>query len=226
MLLKDRLKLARKTLNLTQLQLAKVINKTDTAIKQIEAGKTASVSYDDAKVWEKQYGISERWLRFEEGNMLYCEELTELDTLALDFELDDKLVILPYYENIKASAGQGCINYECKNKFMKIPRAFIPGITNINNIEIIKVSGDSMESTFFSEDLIIINKDKIEPKNNKIFVVLHESELFVKRVFKLPKDKIVLNSDNTFYPSIEVKENEEFKIIGQVIFAINIKNLQ
>ena len=53
MLLKERLKLARKTLNLTQLQLAKVIGKTDTAIKQIEAGKTASITYDDAKTWEQ-----------------------------------------------------------------------------------------------------------------------------------------------------------------------------
>jgi phage repressor protein C with HTH and peptisase S24 domain len=225
LLLKERLKIVRKALKLTQVQLANVVGLTDTAIKQIEAGKTKTISYDYAKTWEKQFGISERWLRFEEGQMLYCEELSQLDALALDFELDEKLVTLPYFENIKASAGSGCINYECSNKYMKIPKTFIAGITNIKNLEIIKVSGDSMENTFFSEDLIIIDKDKTEPKNNKIFVILYESELFVKRVFTLPKSKILLNSDNTFYPSIEVKENEEFKIIGQVIFAINIKNL-
>jgi repressor LexA len=225
MLLKERLKLARKTLNLTQLQLAKVIGKTDTAIKQIEAGKTASITYDDAKTWEQQFGISERWLRFEEGSLIYNDELSQIDALALDFELDDKLVVLPYYENIKASAGTGCINYECSNKHIKIPKSFIPNLKNLKNLEVIKVSGDSMENTFFNDDLIIIDKDKNEAKTNKIFVVLYENELFVKRIFLIPKDKILLNSDNNFYPAMEVNKDNQFKIIGQVVFAINLKDL-
>lgn len=225
MLLKERFKLARDTLKLTQKKMADVVGLTDTAIKQIEAGRTATVSYDYAKTWEKQFGISEQWLRFEKGPILYNEELSAFDALSLDFDLDDKLITLPYFENIKASAGLGCVNYECSNKYMKIPKEFLSNISNTKNFEIIKVSGDSMENTFFSDDLIIIDKDKVEPQNNKIFVVLHENELFVKRIFMLPKNRILLNSDNTFYPSVEVKQNEEFKIIGQVVISINIKNL-
>ena len=81
-----------------------------------------------------------------------------------------------------------------------------------------------METTFYDNDLIIIDKDKKELVNGKIFIVLYEDELYVKRVFKMPQNKIILKSDNIYYPDIEVI-SDNFKIIGQVIKALNFKNL-
>ena len=40
----------------------------------------------------------------------------------------------------------------------------------------------------------------------------------------MPQNKIILKSDNIYYPDIDVV-SDNFKIIGQVIKALNFKNL-
>jgi phage repressor protein C with HTH and peptisase S24 domain len=81
-----------------------------------------------------------------------------------------------------------------------------------------------MQPTFSNNDLIIIDKDKKHLSNGKIFVVLYENELYVKRVFKMPQNKIILKSDNMYYPDIEVV-TDNFRLIAQVIKVLNFKDL-
>jgi phage repressor protein C with HTH and peptisase S24 domain len=99
---------------------------------------------------------------------------------------------------------------------------FLPD--DYSSLEILSVHGDSMESTFYDNDLIIIDKSKKDFINGKIFIVLYDDELYVKRIFKLPQNRIILKSDNKYYPDIEVI-SDNFKIIGQVVKALNFKNL-
>ena len=58
MLLKDKLKEIRKTLGLNQQNIADVLGCKIGKIKQIETGKTATISFADAKLLEKKYRIA------------------------------------------------------------------------------------------------------------------------------------------------------------------------
>ena len=222
MLLKEKLKFIRKELGLNQQNLADVLGCKIGKIKQIETGKTATISYADAKLLEKKYRINEQWLRFDIGDMFNGPTIEDFEELEQEFCNNQNTISLPFYNDIKASAGTGCVAEDSKKEYIKIPRAFLPN--NHSSLEVLSVHGDSMESTFYDNDLIIIDKDKKELINGKIFIVRYEDELYVKRVFKMPQNKIILKSDNIYYPDIDVV-SDNFKIIGQVIKALNFKNL-
>jgi HlyD family secretion protein len=50
------------------------------------------------------------------------------------------------------------------------------------------------------------------------------SKLYVKRIFRMPKNRVILKCDNLNYPDINIDINE-LDIIAQVVYSINFKNL-
>lgn len=221
MLLKDKFKIFRKELNLSQSDVAETLCCKVGKIKQIESGKTASISYADAKILEKVYRINEQWLRNNAENMLIDVSIDEFNIINEEFT-NSNTILLPYYEDIKASAGTGSILLDSDKSFIRIPKIILPNSYDV--LEVVSVYGDSMEPTFYDKDLIIIDRDRNAIINGKIFILIYEDELYVKRVFKMPNNKIILKSDNIFYPDIEI-ETDNFKIIGQVVTALNFKKL-
>lgn len=221
MLLKEKVKFLRKTLGINQQNLADALGCKIGKIKQIETGKTATISHADAKLLEKKYKINEQWLRFNDSEMFVGPTIDDFDLLEEELNSQNTISI-PFYTDIKASAGTGCIAAESCKEYIKIPKMFLPD--DYSSLEVLSVHGDSMESTFYDNDLIIIDKSKKDFINGKIFIVLYDDELYVKRMFKLPQNRIILKSDNKYYPDIEVI-SDNFKIIGQVVKALNFKNL-
>ncbi len=223
MLLEERFKYFRKELGLSQKDIAQALSCTTGKIKQIERGITKSINYDDAKILENKYNIREQWLRFEKGKMLLTNTLSEkIEKYEDELKLNDELITLPYYEDIKASAGNGYSNIETKKTFIKIPKTLVP--TFHKHLEIIKIDGDSMEKTIYNNDLIFVDKNDTEPKTGKVYIFLYENELFIKRYFKLPNE-IILRSDNSFYPDLKPQKHESLIVIGRVLSRLNIKEL-
>jgi len=223
MLLKDRMKYLRKELGLKQEDISNLLGCKVGKIKQIEAGKTATISYSDSKLIEKKYRVNEQWLRNGIGDFYAELSVDDFVELENEFSSNSATVNLPYYKDIKASAGYGCIiDDNCKKEYIKIPKMLLPNSYSV--LEVVGVHGDSMEPTFYNDDLIVIDKDRKNIINGKIFIVFYENELYIKRVFVLPVGRIILKSDNSFYPDIEVS-TDNFKIIGQVVTALNFKKL-
>lgn len=211
MVLKDKIKLIRKKFKLNQQEFADILGSKIGKIKQIETGATASISFADAKLLERKYKISEQWLRFDIGDMF-------IEPLIKD-SINEDLVALPYIEEIKLIFGVD----DLAKRYIKIPSSLLLN-NNLLSLEVLSFYGDSMQPTFSNNDLIIIDKDKKHLSNGKIFVVLYENELYVKRVFKMPQNKIILKSDNMYYPDIEVV-TDNFRLIAQVIKVLNFKDL-
>ena len=120
MLLKEKIKLIRKEFGLSQQELAIAIGSKVGKIKQIETGATATISYADAKLIESRFRISEQWLRFDIGEMYVELDLNDFDMIKNDFTNNKISIKLPYYSDIKASAGTGCILNENENEFIRI----------------------------------------------------------------------------------------------------------
>lgn len=129
--------------------------------------------------------------------------------------LNDDIVSIPFYEDIRASAGSGAYNEAETAEQLNFPKSFLRqyfGIISFNNLSIIIGSGDSMFPTLPENCYLVIQQGNV--KEGEICVARIEDELYVKRLQKLPKLKLI--SDNKAYDPIEL-EGENFNIIGRVV---------
>lgn len=132
--------------------------------------------------------------------------------------LNEDSIRIPFYENIIASAGQGYINEESQPKYITFSKSYlrdILGIFSVNNLSIITSSGDSMHPTIPTNCNVII--EHTQPKNGDICVTRIDDELYIKRLQKLPKMRLL--SDNTNYEAIDL-ETQNYEIIGKVLCYI------
>lgn len=210
MLLEDKLKLLRKELKITQKGIAEAIGCKVGKIKQIEVGKTASISFADANLLEKKFKVSEQWLRFDKGDMF-------IEKPIIDETSQTKMLTLPFISDINSIRMNNL-----ENSYIKFPACSLR--SSDNSLVSLSFYEDSMNPTFDINDLIIVDKQKKEVISGKIYLVLYDNEIYTRRIFKLPKERTILKADNTYYPEIELLSND-FKVVGQVVKTINFKKL-
>lgn len=132
------------------------------------------------------------------------------------------------YKDVYASAGYGTMNSELVPTKMNFDKEFLReifNITNFNNLDIIRVIGDSMLPHIKDGEFIFIQKDT-QVKNGDTVIANIDGELYVKRYYKIPFEKwIKLESDNPDYPCINLDTEDKlnsFKIIGIVKSKIKL----
>ena len=127
--------------------------------------------------------------------------------------------IIKYFSDINASAGGGSdIEFE-EIKELEIPEQFVfmlGGERELQNIEAINVSGDSMEPTFSYNDIVFINRSKTDLNRGGIFTIRTEAGLFIKRVQRRMDGMLDVISDNSVYP-VQTLNSNEVEVIGRVI---------
>lgn len=134
-------------------------------------------------------------------------------------EATNKFFIVKYFSNINASAGGGS-SEECEEiEEILVPHEFISmlgGERELKNIEAINVTGDSMEPTFSYNDIVFINRGKIDLQRGGIFTIRTEAGLFIKRIQKRIDGKIDVISDNKAYTTLTLSPHE-IEVIGRVV---------
>lgn len=123
---------------------------------------------------------------------------------------------IPVYDEVYASVGEGLLNDEHISRHIGIEKDFLRdyfGLMSFLGLSIITARGDSMSPTIPENcQLLIQRSDQFQ--EGQICVVRLENELYVKRLQKRPKYKLI--SDNKNYDDIEL-ENEDYEIIGVVV---------
>jgi len=124
-----------------------------------------------------------------------------------------------YFPTLRLSAGGGGEHNDDDYEKLEIPAYFtqmLGGESNIENIEAIKVTGDSMEPTLNSGNVIFLDTTKTDPSRDGIYAFSNNNGLFVKRIQKRIDGKLDIISDNKEYPK-QVVDKNEIKIIGKII---------
>lgn len=135
--------------------------------------------------------------------------------------ITDDTVAIPYYTEVKASAGNGYLNNENEEPdFIVLPKSMIKG----KNINALKVDGDSMAPNIKPDSIVFIDLSKKKLKKACVYVVRHEDEVYVKRL-ELIGDHVLLRSDNVSYSTITAKK-EDVTIIGQVVNSMATGNIE
>ena len=134
-------------------------------------------------------------------------------------EATNKFYMVKYFSDINASAGGGS-DIECEAvEELEIPEQFVfmlGGERELQNIEAINVSGDSMEPTFSYNDIVFVNRSKTDINRGGIFTIRTEAGLFIKRVQKRIDGKLDVISDNSIYNTQTLDANQ-VEVIGRVV---------
>lgn len=132
---------------------------------------------------------------------------------------NDDFAKIPVYD-VEASAGYGSFfNNENILYHMAYRKEWLKnrGLTT-SKLGVIIVNGDSMQPTLNDRESILINFAETTPKDGHIYVVRSDDVLWVKRVQRLPNNKILLISDNPFYPAMTLNlEQDNLQVIGKVV---------
>ena len=121
---------------------------------------------------------------------------------------------IPLFSSV--AAGSGSIVDEIPESYIKLPLKY-------KNLRAACIHGDSMEPTLNDGGIVIFDPTKNENlKDGDIGIFFLNGDYFVKRFYRT-KSEVVLQSDNHVYLPIVVKpQQDEFKIWGKFIGAINI----
>lgn len=125
--------------------------------------------------------------------------------------IEGEYIQVPIYDSV--SAGIGITPDPEPNDFLSLPIAMGKDCVGIT------VNGDSMETTINNGSVVLMKKD-VEVTHNDIGVFLYGDEALVKR-YKCIEKRCYLTSDNKDYPDREIREEDDLKICGKVVWILN-----
>lgn len=198
---------------------SKMVGVSQPAISDIINGKTRSPKH--IVEIAAALGVDVNWLKTGEGNPPDFANLVVNPTAC---DADEKSGIRLDVLDVFASAGNGAFVGDLAEltHAVEFDSAYFMQIfqrANSQGLAIINVTGDSMEPTICSGDLLFVDANKPIYQGDGIYVFSYGEMLYVKRL-QLAGEKLLVISDNKFYQPWEItKENEhKFKIHGKVEF--------
>lgn len=131
---------------------------------------------------------------------------------------EGEFVLVPQFRS-PINAGSGLVPDEAVEMRVAFRRDWMRRKGDPPNMSLIKISGDSMEPTFYSGDLVLVNHSRnyLDPQGG-IYAIAINNSVMIKRIQPdLHAKKIKIISDNPKYSPVEVDMNQ-VKINGKVIW--------
>lgn len=192
-------------------------------------GGSRGVGADFLTAMSERLGVSASWLLTGQGpkyvHQMHPNEGMENHTATPPpNDAAGEFVAIPRFD-VHASAGFGSlVEAEVGSGYYAYNRAFLQrrGLSE-DHLSVISVSGDSMEPELSDKDLILIATDQKEPRNGFMFAVYFDGQLFVKRVQRLPGNRLHLISTNDRYPPIivDLETTEDVRLVGRVVASMH-----
>jgi phage repressor protein C with HTH and peptisase S24 domain len=210
---------------ITQQELANKLGLTQGAIADWKA-RNVMPKADVALKVARLFNVSVEYLvegtgEGKDGKPVYIHGSTVEGNNIIPFSpgQNTNIVYIPFYEDIKASAGSGTEAEDyTQPEAVPILRNFI-GQYNPKTVRMLEVNGDSMnEVNLFSGDLVFFVPT--DNPANGLYVIGIEDKLFVKRLeFDILGQEIKVISENNRYSTQILKGDDmnRLRIIGKVI---------
>ncbi len=201
-MIKTKLIAIRENAQLSQKDFAKRLGISFRTLQNYEYGKS-SPTIDFIQKVSATFFISPEYF-FKEDNSDYTHQTLN----------DDDIIHIPIY-NVYASAGEGYINEETLMQHISLNKALLKhyfGLSSCKDLSVITARGDSMHPVIPENSQLLMQKKEVG--DGQICITRIDNELYVKRLQKLPKYKLI--SDNKCYDDIEL-EGKDYEIIGVVV---------
>ena len=223
----EKLKKVRKDNKITQEELAKRLNISPKTVVFWENGKNIPSSKNITSICNI----------FNLPNNYFMKELTKISpysspverALKKSYPISDEefnslmpTVTLEHI-GIKPSCGTGTSVYENAEIVpVTLGLDLIQNIFKVSDpkrLKLFTASGDSMETTIYDCDLLLVDESRQDYTNGGIFIITINNEWYCKRLRLMLNGDLEIISDNPKY-GIEIKhpnDEIEIKIIGKVI---------
>lgn len=211
-----------------------------------------SLGYKNQVSFAQKLGVSQAAIANMEGGkrdvskpiLLKIREVFDIDLISWNEEQQNEhskvsgnIVPIPFYKvGAAAGAGNYLIDEIPEEDVLYFDERWLKNILGVNpqNLHLIFADGDSMDSGFDTKedikdkDLLLVDTSQLSG-NNKIFVILvNNSELRVKRLFKNMDGSLVISSNNPKYKEEIYTPNNsdiEIKVIGRVVWNGSKENI-
>lgn len=170
-------------------------------------------------------GVRLEWLATGAGPMRSSDSAKEpsaIDQIGEQQPHPDEYAYIPLY-NVEASAGYGSyVDSEEISSRLAFRRDWLHQEVHANpaNLHLIYVRGDSMQPALESGQVVMVDTSAAHDAiRDGIHVIQIDGSVLIKRLQRLPGNKIMVMSDNKIYPSFEADLNaDQITIIGRVIW--------
>jgi len=196
--------------------LSRMLGRNAAYIQQhLKYGRPARLSERDRRALADHFGVDEA--------VLDGRQALPPSRVAPALPAGSDLVLIAKLD-VKASAGHGAFaDIETRLDRYGFDRAWLKRMSggDIENLSIVRVSGDSMAPTLQDGDDILVDRSPESAKvRDGIYVLLRDETLLVKRVALEPMSgKFAISSDNPAYPSWPGCDPREVNILGRVIWS-------
>lgn len=230
----QRLKHIRILLNLSQKQMAKIMDISQSTLSQIE-NDYYSVSIPSLQLLQEKKQLNCNWLISGQGAIfLYQENQHQKHVEHKMFGKGVNVLLEPNHSKnnhnaddiplIGRNAAAGHTKHAYSTEYLKAWETYqIPGFEIADHHRIFQVQGESMHPTFQSGDFLICEScDKQSDfESGDLVVVISEESIYCKRLY-IPKDDstyYIFRSDNSNYDPFIIKTTdiiELWKVQGRV----------
>ncbi|HEF4388866.1 TPA: helix-turn-helix domain-containing protein, partial [Campylobacter jejuni] len=194
----QKIKNAREAKNLTQLELAKSSGVSLDSIKRYETKESNITIHNLIKIAkvldiDLNYFANVPKLSLSLSSKMSLSQDKYVPKLENQQEtLNDDMINIPFFENVRASAGSGTYNDEESTQALGLSKSFLRecfGLYSFINLSVILGQGDSMAPTLPENCYLLIQQGEVA--EGEICVTRIEDELYVKRLQKRPKLKLL-----------------------------------
>lgn len=193
----EKIRLLRESKGITQEQLAKKIGVASVTISKWELDTSKPKSESTIKLGDF-FNVSAK---------TFISHKSEIEVIK-------KMVLIPFYSNVKAAAGCGCLSLDEDYDFIHIPDRFV---TNQDEVFAITISGDSMEPVFGDNTIVFIDPAKKIVSDGNVYVFIHDGMVRMKILEEIPCG-FRIKSYNISYPPEDINiTKDSFNIVGKVV---------
>ncbi|MBE8127846.1 LexA family transcriptional regulator (plasmid) [Photobacterium damselae subsp. piscicida] len=191
----EKIRALRESKNMTQEQLAKKIGVAPVTVSKWELDTSKPKSASTVKL----------------GEIFNVSSSTFISHKA-EIKIIHNMVSIPFYSNVKAAAGSGCLCLDENYELIQVPDKFVK---NQDDVFAITIFGDSMEPVFGNETIVFIDPMQKNVIDGSVYVFIHDGLIRMKILEETPKG-FRLRSYNNAYSNEDVQK-EFFHLIGKVV---------
>jgi phage repressor protein C with HTH and peptisase S24 domain len=214
-----RLKQLRKALRYNQRDFAAKIGVHLQTLSRYERGEFApSSALLDAI--SRQFNANLNWLISGEGPMFNAGDFRHIINEGRPeyAAASDGLYRIPVYRAGTVTVKDGAVTGEIADH-IGFSKKWIGKALRADpaDLFIIRVSGDSMNPSFYERDLIVCSKKQAVSKEDGIYLLVLDGAPSIKRLQFLPGEMVKVASDNKLYESFTARESE-LVIAGRIVW--------
>jgi repressor LexA len=205
------IKSLRKKLHLTQEEFAQRLGVSSITVQNWESGRNRPSMGNIDHICDV-FDVSRSWLLTGEE----CSTSPE----------EDGLISYVYRPEIYASAGVGYLNESAADiEIIRLEGSVAERLGIRQNIEVIRVKGDSMEPKYSNGDMVFVDRGDRTFTSEGIYVILYMGTLMVKYLQRIQDGVRIRSYNRSLYDDIDMTaerfSQDDIIIIGKVRGAIS-----